>query len=74
MANLFEKAQGQAGVERPEDETVKISCRAGSSKDGIERVCSGTEAQVLVKQKIGTGGRRITYKCLTCQRPFQINF
>jgi hypothetical protein len=74
MANLFEKAQGQAGIERPEDEKVMISCRAKSSKDGIERVCPGTQAQVLVKQKLGTGGRLITYKCLTCKVPFQINF
>ena len=74
MANLFEKSQGAAGVERPENEIVQIACRAKSSRNGIEHVCKGTEAQVMVKQRLGTGGRTITYKCLTCNRPFQISF
>ena len=74
MANLYEKAQGQAGVERPEDEEVVIACRSKSSKNGIEWVCKGNKAKVLVKQKMGMGGRLITYQCLTCDRPFQIGF
>lgn len=74
MANLHEKAQGQAGVERPENETAMVSCRARSSQKGIERVCEGKEAKILVKEKLASGGRRITYQCLTCGRPFQISF
>lgn len=74
MANLHEKSQGQAGVERPENEVVMVSCRAKSSKDGIERVCSGKKSKVMVKQKLASGSRCITYQCLTCSTPFQITF
>jgi hypothetical protein len=61
----------QPAVQRPENEIVRVSCRApGRKRNG----CGGQQARVLIKQKLGMGGTSIQYICTKCNRPFHITF
>jgi len=50
-----------------------MPCRAKHDITG-ESNCPGTEAVVVSKVEISGGGRRATYKCLTCGRAYAIFF
>lgn len=56
-----------SNIQRPEDETVWMKCRA-------RKGCAGNQAKVLLKKNEGLRGTWIQYQCLTCNTPFGIRY
>lgn len=65
----FPVVDGDPKEEPPEksDDVVWMACRGG-------RNCEGKHARLVRRWKNEGGGSSIRYICLTCNRPFHVNF